>query len=129
VAEVGVNFWSWGEKVSVEIDRGGTISVESRCRLPTQCFDWGKNQRNIDAFFQLVDEKSRQTGQTSEWLKGSVVESRWDPDKQALPDGVSDFGIKAEPLNGLGCHGAAPDRGGVNPSQESPSSEPPQQLS
>lgn len=60
VAEVGVNFWSWGEKINVEIDPNGTIRIESTCRLPTQCFDWGKNQRNVDAFFELVDEKSRQ---------------------------------------------------------------------
>jgi hypothetical protein len=65
VAEVGANLWSWGERISVEIGRGGTVWVESTCRLPTQCFDWGKNQRNVDGFLELVDEKSRQMGSTA----------------------------------------------------------------
>jgi hypothetical protein len=64
VAEVGVSFWSWGEEIRVRIDTDGTVSVESACRLPTQCFDWGKNQRNVDAFLELVDEKSRQIATT-----------------------------------------------------------------
>jgi hypothetical protein len=59
VAEVGYNFWSWGEKISVEIDREGKIRVESRCMLPTQCFDWGKNQCNVDAFLEEVAQKLR----------------------------------------------------------------------
>ncbi len=59
VAEIGVSVWSWGEKVNVKIDCDGTIWFESKCRLPTQCIDWGKNQRNVKAFFHLVEEKSR----------------------------------------------------------------------
>jgi hypothetical protein len=44
----------------VEIDVEGIVWVESRCRLPTQCLDWGKNQRNVNAFLDLVDDKGRQ---------------------------------------------------------------------
>jgi hypothetical protein len=66
VAEVGISFWSWGEKISIEIDPGGAVWIESRCRLPTQCLDWGKNQRNVDAFLALVDEKARQIGASTE---------------------------------------------------------------
>ncbi|MDP2346001.1 MAG: hypothetical protein Q8O67_33995 [Deltaproteobacteria bacterium] len=47
------NIWSFGELISVTIE-GGVVDVESRCRIPTQCFDWGKNKRNVDAFFALL---------------------------------------------------------------------------
>jgi hypothetical protein len=73
---VGVNFWSWGEQVSVEIDREGTVQIESRCRLPTQCLDWGKNQRNVDAFLKLVEEKVGQRRETKDGLKGSRFEDQ-----------------------------------------------------
>src|SRR5947208_15368755 len=59
VADVRVNFWSWGEKITIEIDRDGMVWIESKCSLPTQCFDWGKNQGNVDAFFRTLDEKVR----------------------------------------------------------------------
>jgi hypothetical protein len=62
VAEVGANFWSWGEFIRVKIDPDGTVRIESKCRLPTQCFDWGKNQRNVDTFFERVDDKARLIG-------------------------------------------------------------------
>src|SRR6516225_1107665 len=66
VAEVGVNYWSWGERISVEIEGEGTVWIESKCRLPTQCIDWGKNQRNVDAFLELVEEKFQQIGKRIE---------------------------------------------------------------
>ena len=54
VAEVGTNVWSWGEKITVAIDADGTVWMKSKCRMVTQCFDWGKNQRNVNAFFAQV---------------------------------------------------------------------------
>jgi hypothetical protein len=62
VAEVGVNFWSWGEEVRIEID-GDTIEIESHCRLVTQCFDWGKNQQNVATFLAMLDETLRRIEQ------------------------------------------------------------------
>lgn len=54
LAEVGVNLWSWGEKVHVTINADGSVWMESKCRFVTQCFDWGKNQANVDTFFAKV---------------------------------------------------------------------------
>lgn len=70
VAAVGVSFWSWGEKITVDIDGESTIWVESKCRLPTQCIDWGKNRRNVNAFFELANEKSQQVGKTKQEPSG-----------------------------------------------------------
>ncbi len=46
-ASVGFNFWSWREKITVQMLRDGSLSITSRCGLPTQCFDWGKNEQNV----------------------------------------------------------------------------------
>lgn len=46
---IGFNLWSFGEKLTVKIS-GGDVTVKSECAMPTQCFDWGKNKRNVAAF-------------------------------------------------------------------------------
>ncbi len=47
-AEVGANLWSWGEAVTVVRLGDGRLSVESRCRMPLQIMDWGKNRQNVE---------------------------------------------------------------------------------
>ncbi len=46
-AHVNVNFWSWGERIVVRFFGEGNLCLTSKCLLPTQCFDWGKNQQNV----------------------------------------------------------------------------------
>ena len=40
------NLWSWGEKIEIKLI-GNSINITSKCALPTQIFDWGKNKQNI----------------------------------------------------------------------------------
>ena len=56
LARNSVNLRSWGEKIAVAVSADGTVTAKSECLLATQCFDWGKNRRNVKAFF---DEVSR----------------------------------------------------------------------
>lgn len=49
-----VNLFSWGERVTVEYLPGSTLRVTSRCAMPTQCLDWGRNQRNVQAFLAAL---------------------------------------------------------------------------
>jgi hypothetical protein len=42
---VGLNWKSWGEKITV-IFEPGKIQIHSRCSFPLQCVDWGKNRQN-----------------------------------------------------------------------------------
>ena len=56
LAKNSANLWSWGEKIAVEVSLDGTVTARSECLLATQCIDWGKNRRNVRAFF---DEVSR----------------------------------------------------------------------
>jgi hypothetical protein len=55
MAAVGVNFWSCGEQVTVVVADDGEVLVRSQCNLPTQCFDWGKNRRNVNRFLDAIE--------------------------------------------------------------------------
>ena len=50
-AKLSVGLWSWGEKLIVDVGHDGTVMARSECVLVTQCFDWGKNARNVNQFF------------------------------------------------------------------------------
>ena len=52
----GANLRSWGEKVLINFLPDNTISVTSRCMLPTQCFDWGKNKANVTKFLSELQK-------------------------------------------------------------------------
>jgi hypothetical protein len=62
-ARVSTSLWSWGERVTVRVARDGTVAIRSACRLVTQCFDWGKNRRNVNTFLdrlaRVLDRRPR----------------------------------------------------------------------
>src|SRR5262249_35999652 len=53
---LGISFWSWGETMTVEVRKDSSVRVRSECAFPTQCFDWGKNQRNVNKFLGALDD-------------------------------------------------------------------------
>ena len=50
IASTSINLKSWGEKVLINIFQDNSISITSKCALPMQCLDWGKNKANVDKF-------------------------------------------------------------------------------
>ena len=52
-ASTGLGFRSWGEHMFIDFLPNGKLSITSKCALVTQCFDWGKNQENVQQF--IVD--------------------------------------------------------------------------
>ena len=46
-----INWKSFGEIVTVDL-QPNRIQIQSRCRLVTQCFDWGKNKQNCSKIAQ-----------------------------------------------------------------------------
>lgn len=54
VASTSVNIRSWGEKVLISFLPDNSISVTSKCALPTQCLDWGKNKANVGRFMAEI---------------------------------------------------------------------------
>ena len=50
----GFSWWSWGENVTVFRVAADRISVRSECAMPTQMFDWGRNEANVRKFFATL---------------------------------------------------------------------------
>ena len=48
IGKVGFNLWSFGETVTAT-PAAGYLLLRSTCVMPTQCLDWGKNRRNVEA--------------------------------------------------------------------------------
>lgn len=53
-ARNSVNLWSWGERLIITVAQDGTVTARSECLLATQCFDWGKNRKNVEEFFDQI---------------------------------------------------------------------------
>ena len=49
-----ITLWSWGEKIQIRYLPNQNIEIKSECTLPTQCFDWGKNQKNVQQFLSKL---------------------------------------------------------------------------
>ena len=56
VASRGVNMWSWGETVSIHFGSDNSCSVTSKCAVPFQCCDWGRNRRNVEEFARTLKQ-------------------------------------------------------------------------
>ena len=61
-AKTGWNLRCFWETVKVTLEpsapSGTTLTVSSRCVLPTQFLDWGKNSANIRAFKAALDRRA-----------------------------------------------------------------------
>ena len=52
----GMNLWSYGENIKIERHAGGRVTIRSECKMPTQCIDWGRNKRNVNLFFERLED-------------------------------------------------------------------------
>tara|TARA_B100002052_G_C15357740_1_gene365505 strand:- start:76 stop:387 length:312 start_codon:yes stop_codon:yes gene_type:complete len=50
-----VGMKSWGEKIRVTILPSGMLGIRSECSLTTQCFDWGKNEKNVNRLLVAIN--------------------------------------------------------------------------
>lgn len=53
-AKVGMGLRSWGENIIIEVDREGGVLARSECSVPTQSIAWGKNEHNVNHFFDRL---------------------------------------------------------------------------
>jgi len=54
-AVIGLNMCSWGELVRVAWVGPGRLLLRSECRHRSQCFDWGKNRRNVRRLRAMIE--------------------------------------------------------------------------
>lgn len=50
LASTSMGLRSWGERIEIDLLPNNEITITSKCALPTQCFDWGKNRANVRRF-------------------------------------------------------------------------------
>ena len=53
-AKTNINLSSWGEIITVIFNKDKTITINSKCSLPTQFIDWGQNKRNVNLFVEAL---------------------------------------------------------------------------
>jgi hypothetical protein len=53
-ARIGGGLRTWGEVVNIEFVSGNTVRITSKCVMPTQCLDWGKNKSNVSKFIAAL---------------------------------------------------------------------------
>ncbi|MDP3275424.1 MAG: hypothetical protein Q8Q09_09540 [Deltaproteobacteria bacterium] len=51
---VSMSFGSWGEKLTIVRVAPDRLTVRSECSMPTQVFDWGKNDKNVRQFYMAL---------------------------------------------------------------------------
>ena len=50
-----VSLTSWSEVIEIDFLAPDRLRIKSACALPTQCFDWGKNRKNVRRFKEEVE--------------------------------------------------------------------------
>jgi hypothetical protein len=85
-ASVGVSLWSWSEKLAIRILPNRGLSITSKCALPTQCIDYGKNKSNVQ---KLISELRRLS-----WLRQLEHDDAAPVDSAALDDRRSSHDIQ-----------------------------------
>jgi len=56
-ASTSIGVRSWGERILISFEPDDSISVTSKCALPTQCLDWGKNKANVIEFMTSLEKR------------------------------------------------------------------------
>jgi len=59
LAATSVNLSSWGERIHIQFGSSGELVMTSKCSLPTQCIDWGKNKRNVRRFIEALQHQGQ----------------------------------------------------------------------
>lgn len=54
---VPINDCSWGEKIEVQFVGSNTLRISSKCILPLQLYDWGKNRKNVLTIVSGIEAK------------------------------------------------------------------------
>lgn len=56
--KIPMTLFTGGDKVKIRVERDGKVWMRSECPLPTQCFDMGRNKRNVRSFFKKLGEQT-----------------------------------------------------------------------
>lgn len=75
-ARTSFNLRSRGEAIEIEILSPSSLRITSKCAMPTQCFDWGKNRKNVEEFARYFETNAtiaEETGHFSTLADASAI--------------------------------------------------------
>ena len=58
-----VGIWIFGDQMTVDVSKRGTVFVRSQCLWPTQIFDFGRNDQHIERFLDRLERRLAKLGQ------------------------------------------------------------------
>jgi hypothetical protein len=85
VAAVRFNLWSFGERIEIRTHQDGSVTITSQCAMPTQCFDWGKNESNV-AMFVAELRKNAAFSVLGDPIQAREVTNHRDPGSQDIQE-------------------------------------------
>lgn len=50
IVKSSISLSSWGERIEIDFLADQRLVITSKCVMPTQCFDWGRNRANVMRF-------------------------------------------------------------------------------
>jgi hypothetical protein len=53
----GTGIWFFGDEMTVDVTKSGTVTVHSRCIWPTAIIDFGRNDQNVERFLERLERK------------------------------------------------------------------------
>ena len=53
----GTGIWIFGDEMTVDVSKRGTVTVHSRCIWPTAIIDFGRNYQNVERFLERLERK------------------------------------------------------------------------
>ena len=56
ITSKSMNLWTYGETIRIRFLSNTSVSIHSKCSMPTQCIDWGQNKRNVMRLIRKIEE-------------------------------------------------------------------------
>ena len=84
-AKSGMTIWSFGETIQITFIDKKTVEIQSKCNAPTQMFDWGKNEKNVNTLVDLIEIECRSSNSKSDKKDDTMLQSPY----QTLPPSAS----------------------------------------
>jgi hypothetical protein len=56
-ARTATGIWIFGDRITVDATKGGTVTVHSQCIWPTQIIDFGRNDHHVDRFLDRLERR------------------------------------------------------------------------
>ena len=95
-AKSGMTIWSFGETIQITFIDKKTVEIQSKCNAPTQMFDWGKNEENVNTLVDLIEMECWSSNSKSDKKDDTMLQSPYQtlPPSATPPDTIPEEKIQ-----------------------------------